>query len=167
MTKLKGKLEAARQKLTQPAAVPTKASPPSSKWNWLIALTIIGLTATMSYAVLHFFILTRIPHAMVGTWVVTEVKIGKGDKSNEALKDGRMHFRRDGSLIVQTNMDGKGYTIKATVEVEDETLRITTVNPTDKSQKAIDVHSIRMLEEDRFVIEDSKGTLLIMNRLRE
>jgi hypothetical protein len=103
---------------------------------------------------------------MVGTWVVMEVKIGRGDKSNEALKGGRFVFGRDGTLIVQNHMDGKWYTIKATVEVEEETLRITSINP-NNGQPVTDVQTIRTLEADRFVIEDRKGTVLMMERLRE
>lgn len=149
---------------------PTQAPPSgsASPWlpHWLIALAFIALVGAGSYAVFHFFILTRIPRAMVGTWVVMEVKIGGGDKNNEALKQGRFVFRRDGTLVVQTNMDGKGYTIKATVEVEAETLRITSVNPST-GQSVTDVQTIRTLEGDRFVIEDRRGTVLMMERLRE
>jgi len=166
MTKLKHKIEETRQKRGKPASAPATAAPASSMLTWLIALTFIALAGAGSYAVFHYFVLTRIPHAMVGTWVVMDVKTSAGDKSNQALKDGRFVFRRDGTLTVMTNMDGKGYTIKATVEVEDETLRITSVNP-NNGQKATDVQSIRTLEGDRFVIEDSKGTILMMERLRE
>jgi hypothetical protein len=144
--------------------VPNQATP----WlpHWLIALTVVALVGAGSYAIFHYYVLTRIPHAMVGTWVVMDVKTNADDKSNQALKDGRFVFRRDGTLTVMTNMDGKGYTIKATVEVEDDILRITSVNP-NNGQKATDVQTIRTLEGDRFVIEDSKGTMLMMERLRE
>ena len=138
--------------------MPTKAAP-ASKRTWLIGFAVIALAGAGTYALLHFFVLTRIPHAMVGTWVVMQVEVGGGDKSNEALKDGRM--------ILQTNMAGKGYTINATAEVEDGTLQITTVNPNKKRESATDVHTIRTLDRDRFVIEDRKGTVLMMERLRE
>jgi hypothetical protein len=167
MKKRKDKIEETRQKRGKPAPVPTKPAAASSTVAWLVALAFIALAGAGSYAILHYYVLTRIPHAMVGTWVVMDVKVGGGDKSNEALKGGRMQFRRDGTMILQTNMNGKGYEIKATVEVEDETLRITTVNPNNKAEKATDVHTIRTLEGDRFVIEDRKGTMLMMERLRE
>ena len=166
MKKLKDKIEAALQRRGKPAPVPTKATQASSKLTWLIAVTIIALTGTASYAGLHYFVLTRIPRAMIGTWVVMDVKTNADDKSNQALKDGRFVFRRDGTLTVMTNMHGKGYTIKATVEVEEDTLRIASVNPKN-GQKATDVQTIRTLDGDRFVIEDSKGTMLMMERLRE
>lgn len=166
MKKLRDKIEATLQRRASTAPVPANARPTSSKLTWLIGFTILMLAGAGSYAVLHYFVLTRIPNAMIGTWVVMDVKTSAGDKSNESLKDGRFQFRRDGSLMVEANMDGKGYTIRATVEVEGDTLRIITVNPTS-GQKAIDVQTIRVLERDRFVIEDSKGTMLVMERLRE
>jgi hypothetical protein len=166
MKKLKDKIEQTLQKRGHPAPVPTQAAPTSSMRTWMIALAILALAGTGSYAVLHYYVLTRIPHAMVGTWVVMDVKTNAGDKNNEALKDGRFVFRRDGTLTVMTNMGGKGYTINATVEVEDDTLRITSVNP-NNGQKATDVQTIRTFDADRFVIEDKKGTLLTMERLRE
>ncbi|MBI3407228.1 MAG: hypothetical protein HY040_02585 [Planctomycetes bacterium] len=167
MKKVKGRKDGSREKQRCTAPAPTKADPSSSKLRWVAALALIALAGAGGYSILHFYVLTRIPLAMVGTWVVMEVKIGGGDKSNEALKGGRMQFHRDGTMILQTNMDGKGYTIKATVEVEDDTLRITTVNPSNKRETATDVHTIRTLERDRFVIEDRKGTILMMERLRE
>jgi hypothetical protein len=104
---------------------------------------------------------------MVGTWVVMEVKTtGAGQEADEALKGGRLDFRRDGTMICQTNMDGKGHTIKATVAVDEKTLRITSVNP-HTGQSVTDVQTIRTFTGDRFVIEDRKGTVLIMERLRD
>jgi hypothetical protein len=166
MTKLKDRIEAARQRRGHSAPGPTKATPAASKWTWLIALAIIALAGTASYAGVRYFVLTRIPHVLIGTWVVTDVKTSGSDRSNEALKGGRMHFHRDGRMIVQANMDGKGYTIKANVEVEGNEMRITSVNP-NNGQTATDVQTVRTLEGDRFVIEDSKGTMLMMERLRE
>jgi hypothetical protein len=134
--------------------------------RWVIGLTFVALAGAGTYAVLHFFILTRVPHGMLGTWVVMDVKTTGRDKSNEALKGGRMYFYRDGRMVVEANMDGKGYTIKATVEVDGDEMRIITVNP-NNGQTATDVHTIRTLEGDRFVVEDSKGTTFMMERLRE
>ena len=161
---LKAKLLKAKQAAHPPEL--TKTSPSSSKLRWIAALALIALAGAGSYAIFHFYVLTRIPRAMVGTWIVMDVKTSAGDKSNEALKDGRFVFGRDGTMIVQANMDGKGYTIKATVTVEEKNLRITSVNP-NNGQEVTDVQTIRTLEGDRFVIEDGKGTVLMMERLRE
>jgi len=63
-------------------------------------------------------------------------------------------------------MDGKEGTIKATVEVEGESLRITSVNP-HTGQAVTDVQTIRTLAAGQFVIEDRKGTVLVMERRGE
>jgi uncharacterized protein (TIGR03066 family) len=123
---------------------------------WLVAVACIAVGGGATFSVLHFVILSRVPHAILGKWVVIEGE----------LKGGTLEFRRDGTMIGKVNMKGKEGTIKATVEVEGETMRITSINPyTNRSET--DVQTIRTLEDDRFVIEDRKGTTLIMERLRE
>ena len=150
----------------QPPPSPAKTGQSSSTLRWLAACAIIAFAGAGTYAVLHFFVLTRVPHTIVGTWVVMDVKTKGDNKTDQALKGGRMQFGRDGTMIVQANMDGKGYTIKATVEVEGEELRITSVNP-NNGQKVTDIQTIRTLESDRLVIEDHKGTVLVMARWHE
>jgi hypothetical protein len=166
MKKLKDKIEAARQKRGSPQPPPEKTGAPSAKMRWLVALTFIALVGAGVYTILHFYILTRVPLAMVGTWVVMEVKTKGGGKIDESLKGGRLEFRRDGTMIGKVNMDGKEGTIKGTVEVEGQTLRITSVNPIT-GQPVTDVQAIRTLESDQFVIEDRNGTMLIMERMRD
>jgi hypothetical protein len=166
MNKFKDKKKGKREQQGRPASAPTRPAPTSSIRRWLAAVALIAIAGGGSYAAFHHYVLTRVPLALVGTWVVMDVRTTGADKSNEALKGGRMYFHRDGRMVVQANMDGKGYTIKATVEVEDDILRITSVNPSN-GQTATDVQTIRTLEGDRFVIEDSKGTTLMMERLRE
>jgi hypothetical protein len=134
--------------------------------SWSLVLLCIMLTAGVSYAVFHFFVLSRIPYQLVGTWVVLEVKSKGVANPDESLKGGRLEFRRDGTMIGTVNMDHKEGTIKATVEHEGATLRITSVNPLT-GQAVTDVQTIRTLEGDRFVIEDRNGTVLTMERLRE
>jgi hypothetical protein len=103
---------------------------------------------------------------MVGTWVVMEVKTTQGANPDASLKGGTLEFRRDGTMIGKVNMGGKEAKIEATVEVERDSLRITSVNP-NNGQKVTDVQTIRAIESDRFVIEDHKGTVPLMQRLRE
>ena len=164
LKKLKDKIEETRARHASPAAVRIETSPKSSKLKWLLGLTLILLAGAGAYAILHFYVLTRIPLAMVGTWVVTDVKATGEGRSNEALTGGRMYFHRDGTVVVQANMDGKGYTIKATAAVEGDVLRITSVNP-NTGQSATDVQTIRTLAKDQLIIEDRKGTVLTMERL--
>lgn len=162
MTKVKGRNVSC---VTQSNASPTSTKA-SSKWRWLIALAFVAFSGAGSYAILHYFVLTRIPHVMVGTWLVMKVKTTEGAMADQSLKGGTLEFRRDGTMTGTINMEGKKGTINANVEVEEKTLRITTVNP-NNGQKVTDVQTIRTLEGDRFVIEDRKGTILMMERLRE
>jgi hypothetical protein len=148
------------------SAEPVQVRPAPWLPSWLVALTFIAIIGAGSYAVFHFFILTRVPRAMLGTWVVVDVTTAAGAKGDEALMGGTLEFRRDGTMIGTINMDGKEGKIKATVEVDEETMRISSVNPST-GQKVTDVQTIRTLDGDRFVIEDRKGTVLVMERLRE
>jgi hypothetical protein len=161
---LKAKLLKAKQAAHAQHPAPGRGQ--SGVWKWALVLLCITMAAGVTYAVLHFFILSKIPREMIGTWVVMEVKTTGADQADEALKGGRFDFRRDGTMICRTNMDGKGYTIKATVEVDQKTLRITSVNPYT-GQPVTDVQTIRTFSGDQFVIEDRKGTVLVMERLRD
>ena len=149
-----------------PAPSSTRTAPSSSTGHRLVALALAVLAAAGSYAVFHFYILARVPHAMVGTWVVMDVKNSGSARANEALKGGKLEFRRNGTMIGKVNMDGSEGTIKASVEVEGDILRITSVHPRT-GESATDVQTIRTLERDHFVIENRQGTMLIMERLRE
>jgi hypothetical protein len=142
------------------------ASPSSSMLRWLIALTLIALAGAGTYAVFHFFILTHMPHSMVGTWVIMDVKPKGTAKEDESLRGGRLEFRRDGTMIGKVKMDGKEGTMEATVEVEGEVLRITSEDQST-GQRVTDVQTIRTLLGDQLVIEDRNGTLFVMERLRE
>jgi hypothetical protein len=135
-------------------------------WKWALVMLCITLTAGVTYAVLHFFILSRIPHEMVGTWVVIDVKSNSGANTDESLKGGTLEFRRDGTMIGKVNMDGNEGTIQAAVAVEGESLRITSVNP-QTGKPVTDVQTIRTLTAGQFVIEDRKGTVLVMERRGE
>jgi hypothetical protein len=93
---------------------------------------------------------------MLGKWLV----VG-GDMDGATLE-----FKRDGAMLGTVNMKGKEGKIKAAVEVDGETLRITSVNPYTK-QPETDVQTIRTLSNDQFIIEDRKGVILKMQRLHE
>jgi len=152
-----------------PEAGPNEHAGPARDWvawkSWPVVLC-ITLTAGATYAVLYFAILSKIPHPMVGTWIVNEVTSKQGEQGNEALKGGRLIFHRDGTMIGETMKDSKPWTIKATVEVEGKFLRITSVHP-ETGEAVTDVQRIRTLADDKFVIEDRTGTVLNMARLIE
>jgi uncharacterized protein (TIGR03066 family) len=117
-------------------------------------LTCLVLAAVVAFAVLRFVILSRVPQALLGKWLV----VG-GEMDGATLE-----FFRDGTMIGKVNMDGKEGTIKGKVEVDGDTLRITSTNPFTRRPET-DVQTIRTLTEDRLVLEDRKGTVLSMQRL--
>jgi hypothetical protein len=164
MNKFKNKNDAIRVQKPKPAL--TGTGPSSRKVHSLAPIALILLAAAGTYAGLHFYVLARVPNAMVGTWVVVDVKTRGSGKTDDSLKGGRLEFHRNGTMIGKVNMDGKEGTIKASVEVEGDILRITSVNP-KTGQTMTDVQTIRTLEGDRFVIENHQGTVLMMERLRE
>lgn len=145
-----------------------QALPASSPWlpRWLMVAACMAGAASVTFAVFHYFILSRVPHAMIGTWIVMEAKSQGDGKIDASLKGGTLEFRRDGTMIGKVNMNGKEGTIKATVEVEGKTLRITSVNPYTNRPET-DVQTIQILEGDRLALEDRKGTVLTMERLHE
>lgn len=124
--------------------------------RWLVPVVCMLLAAAGTYALFHFVILSRVPHAMLGKWLV----VG-GEMDGATLE-----FHRDGSMIGIVNMKGKEGKIKAQVEADGDTLRITSLNPFTK-QPETDTQAVRMLTADQFVLEDRKGTVLKMERLRE
>jgi hypothetical protein len=128
----------------------------AQSWRWLCAPAFVVVVALAAYALFHFVILSHVPYAMLGKWLVV------GGEMDGAT----VEFQRDGSMTGIVNMKGKEGKILAKVEVENDLLRITSVNPYTK-QPETDVHTIRMLHDDQLVIEDRKGTVLKMERLRQ
>ena len=147
-----------RSNSPEPNSASSSATPGSVRaWprRMLTAAAFILMVAA-TFALFHFVILTRVPHAMLGKWLV----VG-GEMDGATLE-----FSRDGSMLGIVNMQGKEGKIKAQVEVEGERLSITSANPFTK-QAVTDTQTIRALTDDQFVIEDRKGTVLRMERLRE
>ncbi len=128
----------------------------SRLWRAALALLCVAVAAGATFAVLHFFVLSRLPPAMLGKWLVV------GGEMDGATLD----FQRDGKMIGKVNMKGKEGTITARVEVDGKTLRITSINPST-NQPETDTQTIHTLTAERFVIEDRKKTVLSMERLRE
>jgi uncharacterized protein (TIGR03066 family) len=127
------------------------------RWlHWAIASLLVLGAGAGTFAVLHFAVLTRLPSTMLGKWLV----VG-GEMDGATLE-----FQRDGAMVGKVNMAGKEGKIQAKVEVDGETLRITSINPSTNRPET-DVQTIHTLTAERFVIEDRKGTVLNMERLKE
>ena len=144
-------------------ALPDRRRDPRRSWlraclsSRLLAPACVLVVAAATYALFQFVILSRVPHAVLGKWLVRE----GGDMHGAILE-----FRRDGTMIATVNMQGKAAKIVAQVEVEDETMRTTSRHPITGKEHT-DVQTIRKLTDEEFVFEDSKGTVIRMERLRE
>ncbi len=143
---------------TGPKNVESAGHPAPRRWlpTWLIALVCMMLVGIITYAVFHYVILTRVPHAMVGKWLV----VGK------EMKGATLEFTRQGAMIGTVNMEGTEGKIKGRVKVSGKTMWITTINPIT-NEPHTDVQTIRTLSANQFIIEDRKGTVLKMEPLRE
>jgi hypothetical protein len=121
---------------------------------WLLCLACVALSAVATFAGFEIFWPVRVPVAMRGKWVVVE---GKG------LKGATLEFTADGRMVGNVQIEGKDVTINGRVEVQGNHFRVTTVSPgggvaVTESEEILD------LNERRFVVQDSHGEVLIMQR---
>lgn len=124
--------------------------------RWLVPLLTVVGAAAVGYLATQQFLPHPVPRALVGKWLA----VG-GDMDGATLE-----FQRNGAMIGTVNMKGKEGKISAQVQVEGRSLRITTINPFTKMPET-DTQTIRTLEEDRLVLEDHKGTVLKLERLKD
>jgi uncharacterized protein (TIGR03066 family) len=134
-----------------PATVP-RARP---RWKaWLLCLVCVALSALATFAGFEILWPVQVPPAMRGKWVVVE---GKG------LKGATLEFTADGRMVGNVQSDGKEVTINGRVEVEGNHFRVTTVSP-GGGVAVTESEEILELTEQRFVVQDSHGEVLIMER---
>jgi len=154
-SRLSDMIEEKRQKLTQQQGTPQQAQKRS--WlRWAVPLLCLLISAGGTFALFEFVILSRLPRAMLGKWLVIEGE----------MEGATAEFSRKGTTIWKVNMKGKEAIIKGRVEVDEKTMRITTTNPMT-NEPVTDTQTILTLTENQLVIEDQKGTVIKMERLRE
>ncbi len=139
----------AKGKGAQPRPQPT----PSSPWRWPLLVLCMVLAAGATWAVLEFAGWSRIPHALVGKWVV------EGGEQDGATFD----FHRDGTMIGRINLNGKEGIIKARVRADGDQLFITTQNP-NTGRDDTRAQTIKTLTRTELVLEDSQGRAFRMKR---
>jgi uncharacterized protein (TIGR03066 family) len=131
-------------------AAPRRLLPP-----WAVALLCVAVTAAASFALFEYLILSKVPRPMLGKWVVTQ-----GDMVGATLE-----FYRDGTMIGRLTKDGKEGVIKARVRADDATLWSTTTNPMTHREETA-TQAIVSLTEDELILEDDKGGVIKMERVR-
>jgi uncharacterized protein (TIGR03066 family) len=120
----------------------------------LLGLVCFALSALTTYAVFEIFFPTPLPAAMRGKWVVVE---------GEGLKGAFLEFFADGSMVGTVEAEGKEVTLKGRVQVEGNRFRVTTTGPVGGAE-VTEPQEILELNDRRFVVQDSRGELLILER---
>jgi uncharacterized protein (TIGR03066 family) len=121
----------------------------------LLALCLV-LAAVGSWALFEFVIWSRIPAALVGTWVVEE-----GEQEGATFD-----FSRNGTMTGRINMQGREGIVNARVRVEGDILFSTTKNPST-GQELTRAQRIQELTDQELVLEDERGQVLKMRRATE
>jgi hypothetical protein len=107
-------------------------------------------------ALLEFFVGERLPARLVGKWVVVEGQ----------LEGATLEFGRDGSLVGRAQAGPGESVLKGHLFLEDRTLYVTLEDPVTRQEKTV-VHTVRLLNRRRLVLEDEEGRLLKLERAEE
>lgn len=120
----------------------------------LLGLSCVVLSAAATYAGFTFLLPPPLPVALRGTWLVLE---GEGVKGNV------LTLASDGSLTGTVLIEEKEVPITGRVEVEGNRLRVFTAGPYGGVEQS-EPHEILDLTGNRFVLQDSRGEVVIMER---
>jgi uncharacterized protein (TIGR03066 family) len=133
----------------------TQSTAPRSRLlHWTAALLCMAIAATATFLVFENFVLSKVPRAMLGKWVVTE-----GEMEGATLE-----FFRDGTMLAKVDVNGKEGVINAKVRADDNTVWSTTTSLMT-GREVTDTQTIISLTDTEFVLEDKKGTLIKMERV--
>jgi uncharacterized protein (TIGR03066 family) len=114
----------------------------------------VALSAVATYAALETFYPAPLPVAMRGKWVVVD---GKG------LRGATLEFSPEGRMVGTVQGPGREVKLHGRVEVEGNRFRITTTDPGGNVQTS-ELEDILELTDRQFVVQDSRGEVLIMER---
>jgi uncharacterized protein (TIGR03066 family) len=121
--------------------------------HWAVALLCVAVSGAATFALLEYVILSKVPRALLGKWVVAEGE----------LEGARLEFFRDGTMTLKLSKGGKEWDTTAKVRTEDNTLWSTTTNPVT-GQVETAAQTIVALTDTRCVLEDGKGAVLKLER---
>jgi hypothetical protein len=144
-----------RNRQAQPPAAAGQAAVRPRTWKvWLVCLGCVALSALVTIAGFEIFSPIRLPPEMRGTWVIVEGK---------QLKGATLEFFADGRLVGNVPSAGRNITLSGRVELRGNLFRVTAA--TSEGDEAVtEFEEILDLTERRFVVQDSFGELLILER---
>ena len=138
-------------------AVQNEPAPPavhsSRLWRWTRIGIVVAVTSLGTWAVLEYVVLSKLPRALVGKWVVD------GGEQEGATFD----FYRNGRMIGRMNVKGREGIIDARVRVDGDKLLTTTRNP-KTGQKETRPQSIQVLTERNMTLVDEQNQILRLKR---
>jgi uncharacterized protein (TIGR03066 family) len=137
------------------AAPQTRGTPSQSGLfpKWAVALAVVAIGATATYALFAYVIFPKIPNELVGRWRVVSGQ----------LQGATFEFHRNGTMIGTMTVNGKDNMLEGTAQSDGKTLHTTTTNPlTGKAETG--TQTIVTLTETEFVTEDARGTRITMRR---
>jgi uncharacterized protein (TIGR03066 family) len=132
-------------------------SEPPRPWlpRWAVAVLLTAVTAAVTFVVFEYVILSKVPRAMLGKWVVTQ----------GAMEGATLEFFRDGTMTATVTKDGKSVAYTARVRADEKTVWSTTKHPMTGKEETAE-QAIVTLTDNEFVLEDKKGAVLKMERRR-
>jgi hypothetical protein len=137
-----------------PSDPPSAASVPRRLRYALLSLACVAVSGLATYGGFTIFSPVRVPAMMRGKWLVVE---GKG------LRGATLEFFADGRMIgVVPAVGGEDVALKGRVEVEGNRFRVLMAGP--GTSFATEPEDILELTDRRFVVQDSQGEVLILER---
>jgi hypothetical protein len=154
---MKKSRQAKNQSANNPDA-PNAATVPQGRWplpRWIVLGLCLLLAAGGTWAFFEFVIWNKVPSELVGKWVVME---GPDE-------GGTIDFYRKGTMVAKVNQGGFEGIIYAAIRVEDKKIHVTTRHQ-KTGEEGTRVQTIRTLEANRLVLEDERGTSIMLQRAK-
>ncbi len=135
--------EPARQVNQPPQEPRTPAS--ASLRKYLFGGLLFVAAVVLGYFVVTWLLRPTLPDSIVGEW-----RMAGGD-----IDGTRFSFARDGTFKAKLTVNGKEVEVQAHVEMHDDTLRYTILNPaTGKNE--IKIQTIKSLTDQEMVVEENR-----------
>jgi uncharacterized protein (TIGR03066 family) len=148
-----------KRRLQEQAAQRQKPATRLARPRWLVVglcVLLAALTAGATWALLEFVVFSRIPHDLVGKWVVE-----RGEQEGATFD-----FFRNGTFTGRMNVQGNEGIVEGRVHVEGAKLLTTTRNPHTRKDETR-TQTIKTLTREALVVEDDRGEVLRMKRADE
>ena len=145
-----------QQKQAQKVAADKKAAADKGP-NWALLIVVGAFTALVTYGLLDYVILRKLPAEILGRWVIK-----KHDTSPD-LNGSTVEFFRNGSVIMKPP---GGNEVPCSARVEHDTLLFTMPNfdPTKPYKSITTPHLVLKLSETEIELEDADGSVMILER---